>query len=327
MTMYERLQSIAKRENIIVGVGSPKPFWDLKKRLDGIAVPFVGVSVDKRTDPALTMPDVGSIVAIGMSYNYVYERLDDGKYRGAVSAGAVGEDYHRILVKKLEVIRDELLKNNKTMIFSDTGPLVDREVAIRCGLGSRGKNLSVINEDIGSMFFIGYMLTDVDHEKWEAPEFIANNNICGSCTRCIDSCPNNAIENGMCRYEKCISYITQKKGVLSFEESSAIGIQIYGCDICQRVCPMNGNCKKAYSPYAWPDIEELLNMSKSRFNKVYGHTAAGWRGKRTLQRNAIIALGNMKASGMKSLIEKYTHDDRDDIAVAAEYALYRIREI
>lgn len=326
MTLYESLQAIAERENIIAGVGSAEPFYGLKERLEGISVPFVNAGIEERINPSVTMPEVRSIVAIGLSYNAVYESINDGRYRGVISAGAVGEDYHRTVLRKLGVIRDELLKNNKVMLFADTGPLADREAALRCGLGSRGRNLSIINESIGSMFFIGYMLTDMDYESWEAPPIKQNKDICGDCDRCITACPGRALEKGKCSYEKCISYITQKKGVLTCEESSAIGVQIYGCDICQRVCSYNKAFVKAYSKYAYPDIEELLSMSRREFDRIYGPTAAGWRGRRTLQRNAIIALGNMKAEKMKPVLERLAEDKREDISAAAEYALNKIGE-
>ncbi len=326
MTMYERLQVIAKAENIIAGVGRAEPFYELKERLKGRIVPFVSSSLEERTEPSVTMAEVRSLVAVGLPYNVVYDNIDDGKYRGVISAGAVGEDYHRIVMRKLEVIRNELLKDSSVMMYTDTGPLADREVALRCGLGVCGKNLSIINDDIGGMFFIGYMLTDIDYEKWNSPVPSEKKDKCKDCRKCISACPGNALENGKCLYKKCISYITQKKGVLSREECAAMGIQIYGCDICQRVCPYNKDFTRAYSQYAYPDTEELLTMTNRDFDRVYRHTAAGWRGKRILQRNALIALGNMKAVKMKDTIEKFTKDDREDIRAAAEYALEKIEE-
>ena len=175
------------------------------------------------------------------------------------------------------------------------------------------------------MFFIGYMLTDVEYEKWDAPIANKDEDVCTGCGKCIGSCPGNAFDNGTFRYEKCISYITQKKGVLSYEESKALGIQIYGCDVCQRVCPKNTGYKRAYSEYAYPNIEELLNMSDKEFKRIYKPTAAGWRGRRTLQRNALIALGNMKAD-REDIIKRFAEDSREDIRAAAEYALKCIKE-
>ncbi len=326
MTMYEKLQAAAKKESIIAGVGRAEPFSELKKRLDSVRVPFVKESIETRTEPSLTMPTVKSLVAIGVPYNVDYEEVKDEKYRGVISVGAVGEDYHRIVMRKLEKIRDELLYNSNVMMFSDTGPLADREVALRCGLGALGKNLSVINDTIGGMFFIGYMLTDVEFEKWEAPPVNKSVDLCKDCGKCIAACPGKAFENGKFSYEKCVSYITQKKGVLGREECFALGRQIYGCDVCQRVCPYNKNTIKGFNEYAYPDIEKLLNMSGREFDRIFKPTAAGWRGRRTLQRNAIIALGNMRARAMRSVIEKFVEDSREDISSAAKYALERLRE-
>lgn len=324
MSLFKKLQDFSKKENIIAGVGSADSFKELKEYLKGREVPFVKYSIEERTEPALTMPNVKSIVSIGLSYNVVYTKNKDNCLRGNLSSGAVGTDYHILIRKKLEKLKDEILPASECKIYTDTGPLSDRDVAIRCGLGVRGKNGSVINSKIGGMFFIGYMLTDVEYSLWQAEE--EEKPECGNCDRCIKACPNSAIDNGKCDYDKCISYLTQKKGVLTYEEYEKMGIQIYGCDVCQRACPYNKGYTIEESELAYPNIYSLLNMSNREFRETYGNTAAGWRGKKTLQRNAIIALGNMRNKEALTLVEEYVNNENEELRAAAIYAVSKIKE-
>lgn len=325
MIMYEKLKEFTAKENIILGVGSAEPFYELKEYLKEGSVPFVNYSTEERTEPKLIMEDAKSIVAIGLSYNRVYKRINDGRIRGNMSAGAVGTDYHIVVKNILERLRNYVIPNNKAVIFSDTGPLSDRDVAIRCRLGIRGRNGSVINSEIGGMFFIGYMITDVPLEKWQWKGY--NKISCSGCDACVRACPNNALSEGRCDYKKCISYITQKKGVLSNSEYKSIGKQIYGCDVCQRVCPYNKKSAEiCESEYAFPDIERLMNMTNREFNEVYGKTAAGWRGKRTLQRNALAVVGNTGDEKGLCIAEKFCKSNCEDIRSAALYAVKSIKE-
>lgn len=324
MSLYNKLKEFSKKENIISGVGSAEPFYELKEYLKNSEVPFVNFTQEERTEPKLIMENAKSIVAIGLSYNVVYSKINDGRLRGNMSAGAVGTDYHIVVKDKLKRLKDEILPKSEAKIFSDTGPLSDRDVALRCGLGTRGKNGAVINSEIGGMFFIGYMITDVEYEFWQAEE--EKKVYCGNCDKCIKACPNSAIDNGKCDYSRCISYITQKKGVLSDEEYRALGKQIYGCDVCQRVCPRNNNFEISKNEYAYPDIEKLLNMTNREFKEIYGNTAAGWRGKRTLQRNALAVIGNMRDKRGLEIALKFTGSEYDDLKSAAEYAVKCIKE-
>lgn len=324
MSLYKKLQELSKKENIIAGVGSAEPFNELKEYLKDKNVPFVSCSLDERTEPNVTMANVKSIVAVGLPYNVVYTKIKDNTLRGCISAGAVGTDYHIVIMEKMKKIKDEILPDCEVKMFSDTGPLSDRDVAIRCGIGVRGKNGSVINSKIGGMFFIGYMLTDAEYDMWQVcyEEKIS----CNNCMKCINACPNGAINDGRCNYSKCISYITQKKGVLNDKEYESIGRQIYGCDICQRVCPFNKNFVYRENEFAYPDIEKLLNMTNREFKEIFGNTAAGWRGKRTLQRNALVVLGNIGDKRALNLIKRYTDSEYDDLRSAAIYAKKKIEE-
>lgn len=319
--MFKKLTALAEKLNIIAGVGSAEPFKISRELLKDI--PFVNYSYEKRTDPSLTMTDAKSLVCIGMPYNTIYTFVNDSRLRGAFSSGAVGEDYHITIINKLKAIENEIIGEYKAMSFSDTGPLIDREVAVRCSLGYMGKNCSIINDKIGGMFFIGYMITNIPYEKWNVNLKTVNTKGCADCENCIAACPTGALSKNGFDYKKCISYITQKPGVLSDTEARSVGRQIYGCDVCQRVCKKN-RFNFEENKLAYPDAEELLSISNREFDRVYKNTAAGWRGKKILQRNAVIALGNLKDKRALPILEGLLADTREEISQSAKWAIKNI---
>jgi len=172
------------------------------------------------------------------------------------------------------------------MVFCDTGPLNDRAVAKRCGIGYIGKSGNIINDEWGAALFLAYIITDMDIEADEDTD-----GSCGGCRKCIDNCPSGAIsENGM-DIEKCISYLTQAKRILSKDEIKIIGKNLFGCDVCQRVC-IRGEYEKTEHDIekCMPEIESILKMTNREFKEVYSHTAMGWRGASVIKRNALCAL-------------------------------------
>ncbi|HHX49903.1 MAG TPA: tRNA epoxyqueuosine(34) reductase QueG, partial [Clostridia bacterium] len=187
----------------------------------------------------------------------------------------------------------------------DTGPLPERELARRAGLGWMGKNTSLINEVYGSWIFLGGM---VINRKLETDSPLEAD--CGECDRCLKACPARALERPyLVNPHRCLSYLTQKKGFLSPDERVLLGNRLYGCDTCQEVCPKNANVKRTCLPDFSPggeeklSLEELLLLTGKDFKNRFGHSAGAWRGKTNLQRNAIIALGNSgDPSGVFSLI-------------------------
>lgn len=319
--MYSKLYEFAQKFNVIVGVGTAEPFC-CKDKSSLEDIPFVTYSIEERLNPKITMLEAQSLVAVGLPYNTLYNKNEDSVLRGRISSGAIGIDYHVKITNILKEMLSEWQGKYKIMIFADTGPLIDRYVAIRCGLGYIGKHHGVINKDIGSMFFIGYAITDIPFECWN---FNADQDTgsCGECNRCIKACPTGALACDPFDYKKCISYITQKSGILTDEECEAIGTNIYGCDICQKACNKN-SFNYSSDEYAYPNIEELLNISNKEFKTIYGKTAAGWRGKKILQRNAIIALGNLKNTKALELLYKLADDSRAEISHSAKWAINNI---
>lgn len=321
MTLEDKIYSL-EEPNIVIGIGSTEPFFELREVLEKVETPFVNSNIENRINPRLIRANAKSIICIAMSYNKKFKGTMDKEIRGNMSVGSIGIDYHRLIYKKLDDFRN-LLKLEGD-IFVDTGDLVDREVAKRCGIGAIGKSGNLINAKLGSVIYIGYMLVDVQLKYKEITEY----DFCKTCDNCIKACPTNAISTKGFEYKKCISYLTQKKE-LSEDERKLIKNQIYGCDICQNVCPCNKNVfyEELYNIDEFhPKIEDLLNMSNSIFNKTYKNRACGWRGKKILQRNAIITLGNSScySNSKMHILKNSLNDSREDIK---DVSLWAINEI
>ena len=200
-----------------------------------------------------------------------------------------GKDYHKIVSEKLGFVAEELgLDDYK--VFADTGPEVDRTLALNAGLCFKGLNQMCINEKYGSYFFIGYIVCNID-----VPFDKPLNKSCKKCGLCISKCPGKALENGFC-YEKCLSHITQKKGDLSSCEEELVkeSKSVFGCDVCQDVCPHNKGV--AFTPLeefktdliTKLKISDIENLSNREFKEKYGDRAFSWRGKQVILRNLII---------------------------------------
>lgn len=290
----------------IIGFTDGEPLWNLEEYLsyrieNNINTEFEQRDIKKRIDPRLTFPDCKSIIVVGISYNVDYKHGDNNILKGNLSRSSWGIDYHRVLKDKMEALIHEIEMeiDFNFKYFVDTGPLVERELAKKAGIGYYGKNCSIINRDFGSFIFLGNIMTDLDINIDNTRE-----DNCEECNLCIKACPTNALDGkyGM-NPKRCISYLTQTKENLPEELMEMMGINIYGCDTCQLVCPKNKGIKKSFHKEFIPewtkgiiDIEELLNMSNRQFKDKYGSMAGSWRGKNILKRNGIIAIGNMKDS-------------------------------
>lgn len=237
--------------------------------------------IEKRINPYLIMPDAKSIIVCLFSYH--------ARYKGNISSYAYGKDYHSVIKEKLIKISKPLADNGyKFKVFCDNGSLSDRFLAQKCGLGFVGKNGMLINKKLGSEFFIGYIITDCVMEE-DKP---LDEKVCIGCNKCISSCPGGAIGEYFDFNENlCVSYLTQKKGELTADEEKIIKKSgyIWGCDICNKVCPYNEN-----APYT--DIDEFTKdtvysleipdgISNKEFLKLYHDRAFSWRGKNVLIRN------------------------------------------
>lgn len=337
--MFDIKESILKKAkdlNIdIIGFTDGQPLLNIKDYLNSrvetnMITEFEETDIEKRIDPRLTFPDCKSIIVIGISYNVDYEMETTNIIKGNLSKSSWGLDYHKVLKEKISDLINEMKEDLDFdyKYFVDTGPLVDRELAKKAGLGYYGKNCSIINREYGSFIFLGYILTDLDidiDDKQIEDE-------CGECDLCIRACPTGALDQAYrLNPKKCISYLTQTKEDIVDELTSKMSTKIYGCDTCQSVCPKNKGVRKSIHKEFIPeltngliDIEELLNMSNRQFKEKYGSMAGSWRGKNILKRNAIIALGNMKNKKNIDLLQKEKDKNNPKLNQYIDWAINRI---
>lgn len=232
-------------------------------------------NLDKRRDVRNILPYTESVVSLGLNY-YNPDDFKNIEGSGKVSRYAWGKDYHLIMWDKLDQLCTELKNidsNFEAVTYVDTGPVMDKAWAVKSGMGWLGKHTNVINKEYGSWFFIATVLTNI---KFDYNEPISD--FCGSCTACIDACPTNAIvEEYVVDANRCISYLTiENKGEISQEFSGKFDNWIFGCDICQDVCPWNNKFsipskEKEFenTPNKELYFHEIENMSNSEFKKHF----------------------------------------------------------
>lgn len=329
MNIENLIYSFAEKNHLTAGICLAEDFHLLRPVLEKknhLLKGFAEQNIEKRISPKLTFPNAKSIIVLAMNYNKKASFLHDDKLRGHFSVGAVGTDYHILLKEKLMEL-GTLLQNHTSIPFQsfvDTGPLVDREVALRAGIGYKGKNCSIHIPQKGSMMFIGYLLVD----KTLLPTSHFFSETCGDCKKCITSCPSGALsENQPFAMKNCISYLTQKKGLLSHQEMKTIGLQLYGCDICQTACPhnqTNPSLELVSSEELTPLLSSILSFSNKQFYETIGKTATGWVGKKIIQRNAVAVAGNIHKRESLFLLEQCLLDIRPLIRHTAVRSIYNL---
>jgi epoxyqueuosine reductase len=252
---------------------------------------YLSRDFEKRIDPNYLVPGAKSLIVTGLSY------YTDNKQKEpdvpVLSRYAYGESYHTVIKRKL----DKLLSYIQTFFpeaegraFVDSAPLLEKAWAAEAGLGWQGKHSVVINKEIGSFFFIGTLILNVELD-YDKP---ASRDYCGDCTLCIDSCPTMAInENRTIDARKCIANLTiENRGPIPEELIPRMGARVYGCDICQEVCPWNKGAKIHHTPdFDLPEEvqnmtkEEWLNLTKEKFNRLFKGTALERRKYEPFMRN------------------------------------------
>lgn len=287
----------------LVGVAPAEPFTRDEERLRrrqaaGLGPnPYEYQEIEPRVYPELILPGARSIIAGGISYLMPDEPPVAG-LRGWLSRYCRGQDYHQILKERLARVAawlEEQVPGARTLVHVDTGLPLDRSVAERAGIGKWGKHTNLIAREFGTWVFLGEILTDVDLPPDEPVEAA-----CGSCTLCIEACPTQCLTEWNIEGDRCLSYITQMKGIIPLEYREVMGARLFGCDDCQDVCPYNKKARHGLHPEfaphpevgGRPDLLKLMAMTKGDFRRWFEPTAAGWRGKTTIQRNTVIALGN-----------------------------------
>ncbi len=262
--------------------------------------------LDKREDPRRMVPGAQTAICLGMDYYQPTPATSD-PLRGRIACYARGDDYHALVKKRLaalwEFVLAEAGEQTKGRYFVDTAPVLERELAQRAGLGWWGKNTCLIDKRRGSYFFLAEIITDLalDYDE-PAPDH------CGTCTRCLDACPTDAFpEPYVLDARRCISYLNiELKGAIPRDLRQDMGLWIFGCDICQEVCPWNRRAAPAAEPayqsragLGDPTLLDLIQLDREAFNARFRHNPVKRPKRRGFLRNVAVALGN---SGMQAAV-------------------------
>ncbi|MEH7505146.1 tRNA epoxyqueuosine(34) reductase QueG [Neobacillus drentensis] len=307
--LKEKLIAYSKEIGIDkIGFTTADTFTELKNRLirqqelkyqSGFEEP----DIEKRVTPSLLLEEPRSIISIAIAYpSKMTNRVESkkGERRGIFSRSSWGLDYHHVLndrLQKLEEFISTRMPEARLKSMVDTGELSDRAVAERAGIGWSGKNCAIITPEFGSYVYLGEMITSIPFEPDTPIE-----DQCGSCTKCLDACPTGAlVQGGQINAQRCISFLTQTKSFIPDEFRDKIGNRVYGCDSCQTACPVNKGKNFHFheelepnSDIAKPLLKPILKLSNREFKAKFGNVAGSWRGKKPIQRNAIIALAHFK---------------------------------
>jgi epoxyqueuosine reductase len=334
LTQYSKEIGIDK-----IGFTTASTFDELKGRLLrqqelGYQSGFEEPDIEKRVNPHLLLDGAQSIISIALAYPSkmkVHVQSKKGERRGIFCRASWGEDYHYILRDRLRKLEEFILSKvpeAKVKSMVDTGELADRAVAQRAGIGWSGKNCSIITPEFGSYVYLGEMITNIPFEPDTPME-----DQCGDCNLCIDACPTGAlVQGGQLNAHRCVAFLTQTKDFLPDEFRDKIGNRIYGCDSCQTACPKNKGMNfhfheemKAEPEIVKPLLKPILHISNRDFKEKFGPLSGSWRGKKPIQRNAIIALAHFKdESAVEDLIVVMTKDSRPVIRGTAAWALGKI---
>jgi epoxyqueuosine reductase len=362
----------------LCGVARAEQFPELDLTREWLARGYAGemkyLADPRRGNPQGVMPGLRSIIVCALNYNSPAPRSIDTfasietEPRGWISRYAWGQDYHEVLQQKLRSLVDALAEHFTepfdARIYIDTGPLNERILAKHAGLGWLGKNTLLLNSKLSSWFFLGVILTTLDLPPSLGPAELPPPDLCGSCTKCLDACPTGAlVEPYVMDSRLCISYLTiELRGSIPENVRAPIGRHVFGCDICQDVCPWNRRAPiteaeefqprnfpaAAYVPPAGgapaltseakseslllPRLEWLASLNEEQFRSIFRGSPlkrTKWRG---LVRNACIALGNSalkpgSSHGQRicALLSRLSASPEPVIAESAQWALSRIQ--
>ncbi len=289
----------------------------------------------KRSSLKTVAPWARSVIVCAINYNaaHPYSTQFKDPERGWISRYAWGrEDYHESVMRRLVIVESELREmapGVESRRYVDTGPLVERVYAKYAGVGWVGKNTCIINQGKGSWLFLGVILTSLElNPGMPAPDR------CGTCTRCIDACPTNAFI-GPYRLDsnRCIAYLTiEKRGEIPEDLREGVGRHIFGCDICQDVCPWNRKAPAGNTPefqpreeLVHPVLEWLTRMDSAEFAEKFRGSPLKRAKRNGIRRNAVVAIGNSKNRKFLPLLEELSRDEDAQIAEHARWAAHKLR--
>lgn len=290
----------------------------------------------KRETLAQVAPWARSVIVCAMNYNTRPEVRSgpDDPSRGWISRYAWSQqDYHDLLMNALRQMESALCafaaESIETRCYVDTGPLLERVFTRYSGVGWIGKNTCIINQNLGSWLFLGVILTSL-----ELPPSLPAPDRCGSCRRCLDACPTDAL---VAPYQmdasRCISYLTiEKRGEIPEELRAGVGSQLFGCDICQDVCPWNQQAPVTAAPelqpspkLVAPELEWLATITEDEFRAVFRGSPVKRAKRSGLRRNAVVAMGNSNHARFESCLLELCDDPDPSVAAHARWALGHLR--
>jgi epoxyqueuosine reductase len=284
---------------------------------------------DARRHPASILPEVRSVLMVGMNYN------PSTKAGEAIARYALGTDYHDVLRARLNQLVawvQQEVPGCRGRGVVDTAPLLERDFARRAGLGWFGKNTMLLNKRLGSFFFLGALLLDLDLQP-DPPHEASH---CGTCTACLDACPTQSFVGPyQLDARRCISYLTiELKGPVPPNLREDVGDWLFGCDVCQEVCPWNRKAPPGAEPALQPrddlvavDPVELLGLSEVEFRHRFRTTALMRTKRRGLLRNAALVLGNRGDPAALPALRRALEDPEPLVRDAAQWAIERIARI
>jgi epoxyqueuosine reductase len=290
-------------------------------------------AVTRRADPRLILPECQSILVLAIPYSKPQPDNAGDEPRGRIAAYAWGEDYHLILPERLKAlvgfIEAQVGHPIPNRWYTDTGPLLERELAQRAGLGWIGRNTCLINPRSGSYFLLAEILLGITLE----PDIPFETDQCGTCTRCLDACPTQCIlPDRTIDARRCISYLTiELKGDIPPGLRAGLDGWVFGCDICQVVCPWNrfapADGDAAFSPRpetALPVLEKELALTPQEFSRKFKGSPVKRAGRAGYQRNVAVALGNRGAAESVPALEAALAHDQPIVRKHAAWAMTKI---
>ncbi len=325
----------------LAGVTAAEPASDRERYREWVASGFGGEMryltdrrAEVRDDPRNLLPSARSIICVGKLYNtpWPYSNRFDERERAWISRYAWGDDYHDTLRRGLARLETRLRETGaqfESCICVDTAPLLERSYARLAGLGWIGKNTCLINQRSGSWFFLGELLVSLAIEPDAPPP-----DRCGTCTRCIDACPTKAIVPRGSGYaldaRLCISYFTiELRASIPEGSRDGVGAHVFGCDICQDVCPWNRrapvSADPAFQPREFaPDLEKLASLREEEFRVMFNGTPVTRARYAGFLRNVAIAMGNRKLERFRPALERLAASEHDLVAEHAYWALQQL---
>jgi epoxyqueuosine reductase len=358
----------------LCGVVRAEKFPELEKTSEWLSRGYAGemkyLADPRRGDPPSAMPGIRTAIVCLLNYNTAHPSSIDptlnhesDQPRGWISRYAWGDDYHHVLRERLDALvqflGERFMQPFEVRAYVDTGPVQERVLAKYAGLGWLGKNTLLLNQTLGSFFFLGVILTTLDLQPTLGAGALPPPDLCGSCTRCLDACPTQAfVEPYVMDARKCISYLTiELRGAIPEEFREPMGNHVFGCDICQDVCPWNGRVptteipqfqprvfppplenRKEAPPTSHPEslylprLEWLLGLSEAEFRELFRGSPVKrtkWCG---MLRNACTAVANSGLrhgtpghSRIRAQLEWLAKSEDKIVAESAQWALSRIQ--